>query len=606
MQMMKISGVFLLSAMVVAPPSSAQIQVFPASGEPMQLPPMMQPGRQMKTGTGRIKGRVIGAEAGAPVRRAQVRLSGTDVLPKTATTDNDGVFEFRDLPAGRFTVNATKSGYVSVGYGQTRPFESAKPIELTEGQSLDKADITMPRGSVISGRIIDEFGEPVADAAVSAMRSSWSNGKRRLQNTGRTATTNDLGQYRLYGLPPGEYYVSATLRGTQEMIVAEMAMISLASGAPADSPRSGYAPTYYPGTANGGEAQKLALGVGQEAQNTDFGLVPVRLAKISGTVIGSDGRPVEGVSVSATPRSAAIGSIIFPSGGAGRTDKNGNFTLSGVAPGDYTLNARSSGIMSTSADGDRMTFTMTRVTGPGGSAESSSESGSVPVSVTGDDMANVMIVTSKGTTVTGRVVYEGGSKPTTNTLRIGAAAADEDNPLAMLGRGSASVTAEGTFELKGVAGQRIFRVSNVPAGWVLKAVRLNGTDITDSGIDIRPTEPLNGVEVVLTSKSTEVTGSVKAGNDPATDYTVVIFSDDPEKWTVPMTRHVASARPNQEGRFQVKHLPAGTYYVIALDYIPQGDWNDPEVLERLKGKATRLTLTEGGVENLNLKLESLQ
>ncbi|MBA2302578.1 MAG: carboxypeptidase regulatory-like domain-containing protein [Acidobacteria bacterium] len=602
--MRKIAGVFLLSVAIPATPAQAQIQVFPTGGEPMQMP-MPQPGRQMKTGTARIKGRLVGAETGAPVRRAQVRISGPEIMPKAATTDNDGVYELRDLPAGRYTVNATKSGYVSVGYGQSRPFESGKTIELTDGQVLEKADITMPRGSVISGRIIDEFGEPVADAAVSAMRSSWSNGKRRLQNTGRTATTNDLGQFRLYGLPPGDYYVSATLRGTQEMIVAEMAMIAMSTGGASESPRSGYAPTYYPGTANGAEAQKLTLAVGQEAQNTDFGLIPVRLAKISGAVVGSDGRPLEGVAVSATPRSAAVGSIIFPSGGSGRTDKNGNFTLSGVSPGDYTLSARTSGVVSTTGDGDRMVFTMTRTMGTGGGGDGVSETGSVPLSVSGDDLTNVMIVTSKGTTVTGKVVYEGGSKPTTNTLRISAAAMGADGPLAALGGGSSSVTPDGTFEMKGLSGPRIFRVSNIPAGWVLKAVRLNGTDVTDNGIDVRPTDPVNGVEVVLTSKSTEVTGSVKAGNDPATDYTVVIFSDDPDKWTAPMTRHVVSARPNQEGRFQVKHLPAGTYYVVALDYIPQGDWNDPDVLERLKPKATRLSLTEGDVQNLALTLDSM-
>jgi protocatechuate 3,4-dioxygenase beta subunit len=605
MRMMKLAAVFFLALSLQAAPAGAQMTVIPATGgEPIQLP---GPGRQMKTGTGRIKGRLLTAETGAPVRRAQVRISGQDILPKTVATDNDGAFEFRELPAGRYTVNATKSGYVSVGYGQTRPFESPKQLDLTEGQLIDKADITMPRGSVISGRIIDEFGEPVADASVSAMRSTWSNGRRRLQSAGRTGTTNDLGQYRIYGLPPGEYYVSATLRGAQEMMVMEMAVAAAVrttmTDGGGDAPRSGYAPTYYPGTPNGGEAQKLSLSVGQEAQNTDFGLIPVRLSKVSGTVMGSDGRPLDGVMVTATSRGNIANTIIFPSASAARTDKNGNFTLNSVAPGDYTLNARTTGIVSSSSDGDRMTFTMTRVSGPGG-GDGASEFGSIPLSVAGEDMSNVIIATSKGTTVAGRVVYEGGSKPNTNTLRISAAEADAEGPAGLLG-GSSSVTSEGTFEIKGLVGQRIFRVSNIPSGWVLKAVRLNGTDVTDNGIDIRPTEPVTGVEVVLTTKTTELTGAVKAGNDPAKDYTVVIFSDDPQKWTVPMTRHIVSARPNQEGRFQVKHLPAGSYYVVALEYIAQGDWFDPDMLERLKARATRITLDEGEVENINLSLESM-
>ena len=180
------------------------IQIGPGGAEGIQFP---GPGRQLKTGTGRIKGRLATADTGTPVRRAQVRISGPDIMPKTAVTDSNGRYEFRDLPAGRFNINATKAGFVTVNYGQTRPFETGKAIDLGEAQVMDKADITMPRGSAISGRIVDEFGEPLADAQVSAMRSAWSNGKRRLQPAGRTAQTNDLGQYRIYGLPPGEYYV---------------------------------------------------------------------------------------------------------------------------------------------------------------------------------------------------------------------------------------------------------------------------------------------------------------------------------------------------------------------------------------------------------------
>jgi hypothetical protein len=526
-------------------------------------------------------------------------------MPRSVVTDHEGRFEFKDLPAGAFNVSASKSGFVTVNYGQKRPFEPGKPIEIVDGQMIDNADITMPRGSVISGRILDEFGDPVADTQVSAMRSTWDNGRRRLQSAGRTATTNDLGQYRIYGLPPGEYLVSATLRGAQEMMLMEMAVAAVRTsglGGASEAPTSGYAPTYYPGTPNGAEAQKLTLAVGQEVQNADFGLVPVRLVKVSGTVIRSDGSPAEGVMVTASPRNAGAGVFMVVGASSARTDKSGNFTMTGVAPGDYTLNARMTQVITSSGEGGMQMFTMTRTIGPGG-GESSQEFGSVPLTVTSEDMSNVLIVTTKGATATGRVVYEGGSKPTVNTLRVTAPSPDQDGPAGMLG-GSASVTADGTFEFMGLAGRRLFRVANIPAGFVLKAVTLNGTDITDTGIDIRSADPIAGLEVVLTSKTTEVNGSVKAGNEPATDYTVIMFSDDPEKWRVPMTRHIASARPNQQGRFVVKHLPAGSYYALALEYIAQGDWNDPDVLDRLKSKATRFTVDEGEVKTLELTLET--
>ena len=606
MRLMNVACTLVLATALSGVVDGRQIQVIPAGGDgPLQVP---APGRELKTGTGRIKGRLVAAETGVPVRRAQVRLSGTDVMPQMATTDNEGAYEFRDLPAGRFTVTATKSGFVSVGYGQTRPFESGKPIDLAEGQVLDRADITMPKGSVIAGRILDEFGEPLADASVSALRSTWSNGRRRLQATGRTALTNDLGQYRIYGLPPGEYYVTATLRGgAQEMMVMELeAVAAVRSGVAAarvgaEPPRSGYAPTYYPGTPNGAEAQRLSVALGQEAQNTDFALVPVRLARISGTVIGSDGRPLSGVMVNAVPRSSGVTNVLFPSGGTSRTDQSGNFTLNGVAPGEYTLNAQGAQTITSSEGGRTMVFTM-RTTA--GGADGGSEFGSIPLSVAGDDLANVVIATSKGTSASGKVIYEGGSAPSRNTLRISAASADTEGPMLMVGA-SSSVTAEGTFEIRGLAGPRIFRVTNVPSGWVLKAIRHNGTDITDEEVDINPAQPISGLEVVLTNRTTEVSGTVKAGNDPATDYTVVIFSDDPSKWAAPMSRHVASARPSQTGRFEIKNLPAGSYYAVALEYIPQGDWNDPEVLDRLKARAERFSLDEGEVKTLDLRLDSM-
>ncbi|MCA1563019.1 MAG: carboxypeptidase-like regulatory domain-containing protein [Acidobacteria bacterium] len=318
-------------------------------GEGMQMPGMGP--RQVKAGTGRIKGQVAATDTGAPIRRAQVRVSGPDIGMKTAMTDAEGRYEFRDLPAGRFTLMASKSGYVNVQYGQTRPFESGRPIELADKQMLDKADISMPRGSVISGRIVDEFGEPLADVMVNAMRQTWAGGRRRLVPAGgRIAQTNDLGQFRMYGLPPGEYYVTATLRGVETLMMD----MNVGPGGPVGSaPASGYAPTYFPGTTSGAEAQRITLAVGQEVPNTEFALTPVKLARITGTVVNSEGKPVEGAMISAVPASRGTDLGMFMMGGGTRSSKDGAFTLTGVTPGDYTLQARSVQTI-TSGDGDRM------------------------------------------------------------------------------------------------------------------------------------------------------------------------------------------------------------------------------------------------------------
>ena len=177
MRTVRFAFLCVMSLALVSSDAAAQEMIF--NGIPGQMPfPLGQ--RDAKTGTARIRGRIVAADTGAPVRRAQVRITGSDLALKTSLTDGEGRYEFRDLP----------------------------------------------RGSVIAGRIVDEFGEPIADASVTAMRSAWSNGKRRLQPAGRAAQTNDLGQYRIFGLAPGDYYVSATFRG------GEMAMLEARPAAP--------------------------------------------------------------------------------------------------------------------------------------------------------------------------------------------------------------------------------------------------------------------------------------------------------------------------------------------------------------------------------------
>jgi len=601
MRILRMAAVCIGALLLTSDFSAAQQQIIiNGSDMPVQLPGMGP--RQPKTGTARLRGRVISLDSGGPVRRAQVRISSQDIGSKSAMTDAEGRYEFRDLPAGRFTLSATKAGYVTVQYGQTRPFESGKPIDLSDGQLMDKADFSMPRGSAISGRLVDEFGDPVADALVSAMRSVWSGGRRRLQPTGRTAMTNDLGQFRIYGLSPGDYYVNATFR-SGDMMGMEIAMSAMmgngagVAGPVGSNPGSGYAPTYFPGTANGAEAQKLTLAVGQEAQNTDFALLPVKLAKITGTVVSSEGKPVEGSMINAVPRNAeGVGMMMM--GSNARTDKNGNFTLLNLAPGEYTLQSRSLQIMTTGG-GDNMMFTA-RI---GGDSGAEAETGSLPITVSGEDLSNVVIVTAKGATAAGRVIFDDGSKPSSVTnIRVSAAPVDAEGPTVSFGGGPGSVKPDGTFELKGLSGTRIIRAVNVPSGWMLKSVRVNGNDITDSGMDFKGGESINGVEVTLTSKLTEVNGTVKDGAQQVKDYTVVVFADEPQKWTSPNTRYVTGSRPDQEGRFQIKSLPAGGYYAIAVDYLAQGEWNDPDVLERLKAKATGFSIQEGETKTLTLTL----
>ena len=168
---------------------------------------------QAPTGTARISGRVVAADTGTPIRRAQININSRDAqFNRNVTTDGEGRYELATLPAGRYRLFVSKAGFVALEYGQARPFEAGKPLDITAGQLLEKVDFSLPRGSAITGRITDEFGDPMTDVQVQAMRYQFVNGERQLVDAGRMAQTDDLGAYRIFGLMPGDYIVRASMR----------------------------------------------------------------------------------------------------------------------------------------------------------------------------------------------------------------------------------------------------------------------------------------------------------------------------------------------------------------------------------------------------------
>ena len=172
-------------------------------------------------------------------------------------------------------------------------------------------------------------------------------------------------------------------------------------------------------------------------------------------------------------------------------------------------------------------------------------------------------------------------------IRITATAADSDGPAMSCGGRRGTPKDDGTFELKGLTGTRIIRAANLPPGWIVKAVRVNGVDVTDTGVDFKTARSGRRPRGRRSRrKVTEVTGTVTGGERRAgeglhrRDFLRTTLSSG----RVPMHRWVSGRRPDQEGRFQVREPAAGRLYAVAVDYIAQGEWNDPEVLERLKGK----------------------
>jgi hypothetical protein len=525
-------------------------------------------------GTSVVRGQILAADTGTPIRRAQVRISSPDAREsRLAATDAQGRFEIKELPAGRYTVSASKGGFVSLQYGQRRPSESGTPIELGDGQTLDKLMIALPRGSVLSGRITDEFGEPVANASVIAMRYSYAAGGRRLTaapGSNSRDTTDDQGHYRLFGLPPGEYFVSATLR----------------SGGPeAADPTgevSGYAATYFPGTSNISEAARVTLAVSQENTSVSFGLIATRLVRLSGQVLTSAGTPASGGNVMLVPGGASGGRGVMmqQGGGGGRIDQTGAFTIGNVAPGRYQVQARSGG-------------------GRGGEGEVAKMDLTVGV----EDVTGLTMVTAPGAVVTGSVATDTGEPfdfPS-QQLQVSARAVSPD-AAGPGGGGVGRVGANWTFELRGLTDARLFRVA-APQGWALKSVFLNGQDITDVPTELPPSQSVAGMQIVLTKKVTALSGLVTDGRGkPMLDSTVVVFPANDKLWMF-QSRFIKAARPDQEGTYRMTGLPASEdYLVVAVQGLEDGQAGDPEFLAAVRDAAAKFTLADGETKSVDVKL----
>src|SRR5690349_6952106 len=204
---------------------------------------------------GQISGQVLDSSTGQPLKKAWVTARQAERGGRsgsTTVTDAQGSFLLKDLEAGRYVISVQRNGYVSQVYGQKSAGEQGTTISLSAGQNLSDIVFRLIQGGVITGRVVDEDSEPLAHAQVQALQFRYMQGHRRLVPVGG-ANSDDRGEYRIFGIRPGQVYVRATLRGFGFVAPGE----GMDPSAPSET--TAYPPVFYPNVLDASQAAPLTV-----------------------------------------------------------------------------------------------------------------------------------------------------------------------------------------------------------------------------------------------------------------------------------------------------------------------------------------------------------
>jgi hypothetical protein len=572
-------------------------------------------------GTASVSGRVgLGDDANTPVRRAVVTLTSTDARDvRSAITDDDGRFTIGSLPDGRYSLTAKKPAHITSAYGARQPGRTGTTLVVGAGRPLTGLEWSLPRGGVLAGRITLSNGEPASNAPILAIADRHSTSGGMISPSDIQFRTDDRGEFRVYGLPPDRYLLAVVpeygrgdiavrregdydtaVRTLQQAATSATAGVAVGTSAPPPVERTvGLAPTYFPGTPIASDAARITIGPGDVKDGLDFvvGFVPV--ATLRGTVVGTNGQPTQAVSISPQLLGPAMPIGAAMSARASRPDAKGQFTITGLTPGRYTIRARSGGV----------TF------GPGGtvtvSGATQTEWALEHVTVHGDDIEGFSLIMRPGLTFVGRITTTGPGEPPATwkgaSVSVQPVASGPGNVLnaGITGPRSATAGDDGTFTVTGLEpGDYEIRVT-LPASmgttWTLASVQHGNRDLRDAPLTFSQGS-ISDVAIVLTTERTELAGTLTSeAGTPATDYYVVAFPADRSVWH-PASPRVRVMRPAADGLFSTRDLPPGTYRLAALTDVEDDEHRRAEFLESLYEASIAVTIAPAAVTRQDIRI----
>ena len=519
---------------------------------------------------GAIQGAVLAADGGSPLAKATVSLRksgsrGGD-RQRTARTDARGEYEFRDLEAGKYQLSVMRNGYLPQNYGQKkvqafRGRPSGTPLTLGEGRMLDGIDFNLIRGGVVEGRVADQDYEPLSRVAVALSGYQTVQGERTLVPVAR-AQTDDRGQFRLFDIPPGSYFLSAT-RGGFPFFGRR------------GRRRQSFPPTYYPGVPSLEQATKVEVSAGGEVGGFHLTLIESHTYSVSGRVLAADGSPAQSVRI-ITVNQSGPGQVSLRGGTT--TDPQGVFKVAGLLPGKHRLIA---------LRGRR----------------EEPQIASASVEVIDQDLQGLTLALGSGASITGRIVSEN-EEPALDWRRISVETrpAEGGRRGRVFGGRGARVEEDLSFRISNLPGGLYrFSVSLPPGNHYVESIRAEGQDIFDRLLELNDHDHLSEVEVRVSPEGSQISGMVESEEDgqPVDGATVLVFAADPQQ-RGSVSRFTRTTQTDQAGRFSLQGLAPAEYLVCALVEHEPGRESEPEYLNGLEGDSTTIDLSAGEMSSKTL------
>jgi Carboxypeptidase regulatory-like domain len=511
-----------------------------------------------------VAGMVVKLAGSEPLRKARVMLTSLDDQTRriSVTTDSGGRFELKGLQAGRYHLTVIRSGFVRQSYGQRKSDDPGAILTLRPGQAVKDLLFRLIPSAVITGKIVDEDSEPLRSVAVSALRQMYSEGKRTLTAT-TIATTNDLGEYRLFDLAPGRYFVSAVYPRWNPFA-------GRGEFGGSDARREGYAKMYYPGTTDSGKASSITVKAGEEIPSIDLLLRPVQVYRIRGRVFNEIARkPGTQTNILLTPKA-----YDFDWASSQQTivqKKDGSFEIPEVLPGSYVLTA----------------FWFD---------EGKTYAERVPVEVGNADVDGLTVNIGPGTNISGRIIWDGPPAMEKDNLTVRATAVDlNTNGLDVLD--SARVE-QGLFTLQNVgSGTYHAELDGQSKDCYVKDVRYSGSEALDEGFTVVRGTP-GELEITVSSHGARVQGSVTdADGLPAAGVWVVLVPQAGRR----EQRHLYKYQTtDQYGHFDLRGIRPAEYKLFSWQEVETNAWESPEFLKPFEEKGEEIELQEGEQKTIKL------